>query len=169
MPKVRPKTYPLIPINLTQVVTSDGATLAGVVAEPKGRKKAALIWLHGLTSSFDSGQALMRQLSQACNQRGIGYFKFNTRGHHVVTKDGFGSAYEKFEDCLKDIEAMIALAKQRGYRQIILAGHSTGASKALYYAAKKKNPLIKGLLLTGPASDIAGELKKLASLDSSSD
>lgn len=162
---VRPKLYPLLPVSLTQVTTSDGVDLAGAVVEPKRREKTALVWLHGLTSSFDSGQALMVELSRACVRRGIGYFKFNTRGHHLVdfrrpAKRGFvGSSFEKFPDCLKDIRAVIALAKRRGYRRIILAGHSTGASKALYYAAKTKDRAVKGLLLAGPASDIAGELK----------
>ncbi len=57
---------------------------------------------------------------------------------------------------------MIRLAKRRGYKKIILAGHSTGASKVLYYVVKMHNPSVKAVLLAGPASDIAGELKKLS-------
>jgi pimeloyl-ACP methyl ester carboxylesterase len=58
---------------------------------------------------------------------------------------------------------MIALAWRRGYRRIILAGHSTGASKALYYQWKAKDRRVKGVMLLGPASDIAGELKRVTS------
>lgn len=163
-----PRFSPLVPVRLTHVTTSDGIDLSGVIVEPNGRKKAALIWLHGLTSSFDSGQELMRQLSATCVRRGIGYFKFNTRGHHLVDfgshankKTGLvGATYESFRSCRKDIDAIIRLAKRRGYKKIILAGHSTGASKVLYYTVKVRRPSVKALLLAGPASDIAGELKK---------
>ncbi len=105
----RPRFSPLLPVKLTHVITTDGIDLSGVVVEPRGRKKAALIWLHGLTSSFDSGQELMRQLSAACVRRGIGYFKFNTRGHHLVDfgshtnkKAGLvGATHEPFRGCIK--------------------------------------------------------------------
>ncbi len=162
MPKRRPTFYPLIPVDLTQVTTSDGVTLAGVVVEPKGRKKAALIWLHGLTSSFDGGQELMRQLSAACVQRGIGYFKFNTRGHDIAAhgpKRMIGSAFEKFADSRKDIDAMIALVRRRGYNNIILAGHSTGANKIVYYLYRRQPRNVRGLILVGPVSDIVGQIK----------
>lgn len=166
MSKRRPKTFRLMPVQLTHVLTSDGIDLTGVVVEPSGHKKAALIWLHGLTSSFDSGQELMRQLSASCIRQRIGYFKFNTRGHHLVDygnhrakQQGYiGATHEKFSDTIKDIDAVIALVRRQGYKKIILAGHSTGASKVLYYAVRKKSPRVKALLMAGPASDIAGEL-----------
>lgn len=166
----RTTTYPLIPVHLTQVTTVDGIELAGVVVEPRTRKKrVALIWLHGLTSSFDSGQRLMGELSAYCKGQGIGYFKFNTRGHHLVDYGSsrikrlafVGATHERFQDSLKDIRAVIALAKRRGYRRIILAGHSTGAQKALYYAVRAHDPSVIAVLLAGPASDIAGELQKI--------
>lgn len=167
--KRRPKVFPLVPVHLTHVLTSDGIDLSGVVVEPKGKKRAALIWLHGLTSSYDSGQELIRQLSVACTKLGIGYFKFNTRGHHLVDygnhrakKQGYiGATHEKFSDTMKDIDAIVALTRRRGYSKIILAGHSTGASKVLYYAVRKKDPRMKALLLAGPASDVAGELRTM--------
>ncbi len=142
-------------------MTSDGVILAGAVVEPKGKKKAALIWIHGLTSSYDGGQELMNQLSRACVQQGIGYFKFNTRGHGVVKggKPMQGAALEKFTACIKDIEAVIALAKKRGYNKFILAGHSTGANKVAYYMHKLKPRNVVGVILTGPVSDIVGQYK----------
>lgn len=163
VPKRRPKNSPLIPVRLTQVTTSDGIDLAGVVVEPRGRKRAALIWLHGLTSSFDSGQSLLHLLSQACIKQGIGYFKFNTRGHHIATrsKRGYlGAGFEKFIDSPKDIHAMIGLAGRMGYRKIILAGHSTGANKALYYLSRTRDRRVKALLLAGPGNDIVAELTR---------
>lgn len=158
MTKRKPKFASLIPVQLTQVTTSDGVTLAGIVIEPRGKKMAALIFVHGLTSSFTGGHEHTRLYSDPCNRLGFGFFKFNNRGHDVVSKAGkklAGGGFEKFTDCVKDIDAVIALARRRGYTKIILMGHSTGANKALYYTYRKPKH-IRGLILTGPMSDVAG-------------
>jgi len=44
---------------------------------------------------------------------------------------------------------------------VILAGHSTGANKALHYAARVRDRRVRGLILLGPVSDIAGEMKRI--------
>ena len=103
-------------------------------------------------------------LSMACESAGIGYFKFNTRGHDIASRSGkniIGGGFERFEDCVHDIRAMIRFARTCGYKKIILAGHSTGANKALYYCYKTKDPAIKGLMLLGPISDVAAKKKEL--------
>lgn len=148
----------MIPVLLTKVKTFDKVTLDGIYVPPTHKGKTALIWLHGLTSRFYSGQILIKELSSSCRKNRIGYFKFNTRGHDIVVrgpKHPFGTAFEKFENCIFDIRAIINLAKRKGYRKIILAGHSTGANKALYYLYKTHDRAVKGLMLLGPTSDIA--------------
>jgi len=101
---------------LTRVRTPDGITLEGIVVRPRRRTNTALIWLHGLSSRFSSGQPLMAELAPRLTRAGIGYFKFNTRGHDVINRDlpklgGLGgSAFERFEDCLLDIRAIIRFA-----------------------------------------------------------
>jgi len=120
--------------------------------------------VHGLGSVFSSGQPLIRELSVRLTRAGIGYFKFNTRGHDVVAGRGrtlAGAAFERFRDCVLDLRAVIAFARRRGYRRVILAGHSTGANKVLYYAAKTADRRVTGLILLGPISDIAGEAKRI--------
>jgi pimeloyl-ACP methyl ester carboxylesterase len=56
---------------------------------------------------------------------------------------------------------MIGLAVASGYRRVILAGHSTGANKALHYAARVRDRRVAGLILLGPISDVAGERKRI--------
>lgn len=149
----------MIPVLLTRIKTSDGITLEGIVVPPKKKGRIALIWLHGLTSRFSHGQDLIRALSDLTRKNGIAYFKFNTRGHEIVSrgtkKKLIGGAFEKFEECVRDIDAMIRFAKKLGYKKIILAGHSTGANKTLYYQYKKKNPAVKGIILAGAISDMS--------------
>lgn len=153
----------MIQVYLSRIKTRDGIWLDGIVIEPKRKSKTALIWIHGLGSNFAHGQPLIAAVSNACTRRGIAYFKFNTRGHDIVHRDmpvNQGSGLEKFEACAPDIRAIIGFGRKLGYRKIILAGHSTGANKVLYYQCKTKDPSVKGLLLLGPVSDIAAGRKK---------
>ena len=153
-----------VPVSLVSAVTRDGVSLSGLMAEPARGRKAALVWVHGLGSTFATGQPLIRALSTRLNAAGLGYFKLDTRGHHVVGRAGkrlAGAAFERFEDCVKDIDAMVTLARRAGYRTVILAGHSTGANKVLHYAAKVRDRRVSALILLGPVSDVAGEMKQI--------
>ncbi|MEK9147972.1 MAG: alpha/beta fold hydrolase, partial [Patescibacteria group bacterium] len=154
----------MTPVLLTQVKTRDGMVLDGIVVRPRRKTKTALVWLHGLSSRFSSGQPLIRELSRRSARSGITYLKFSTRGHDIVARDRkrfIGSAFEKFEDCVLDIRAIVNFAKRLGCRNIILAGHSTGANKALYYLYKTRDRSVKGLVLVGPLNDILAESKRI--------
>jgi acetyl esterase/lipase len=153
-----------IPITLVRLRTRDGVWLDGVVAEPARHRGAALIWVHGLGSAFSSGQPLIRELSTRLTAAGVGYLKVNTRGHDVVAGRGArlaGAAFERFTQSVEDIRAMIAFAVRRGFRRVILAGHSTGANKVLHYVARVRDRRVAALILLGPISDIAGEVKRV--------
>jgi alpha-beta hydrolase superfamily lysophospholipase len=155
---------PGVPVSLVSARTRDGVVLAGVMSEPRRRRATALIWVHGLGSTFASGQPLVRALSRRLNAAGIAYLKFDTRGHHVVARAGrrlAGAAFERFGESVNDVRAMIDLARRAGYRRVILAGHSTGANKVLHYMARVRDRRVVGLVLLGPVSDIAGEVKRI--------
>lgn len=154
----------MIPLLLSQIKTKDNILLDGIVSLPSRKTPAALIWLHGLSSNFSRSQKLMREVTAQCRKNGIVYMKFNTRGHDVASrgnKNIIGGGFEKFEECVHDIAAMIRFAKKLGCKRIFLAGHSTGANKALYYMYKRRDPAVKGLLLLGPVSDRAGQMRML--------
>jgi alpha-beta hydrolase superfamily lysophospholipase len=160
----RPAGVAGLPITLVRVRTRDGVWLDGVIAEPRRRRDAALIWVHGLGSTFSSGQLLIHALAGGLTAAGVAYLKLNTRGHGVVTRAGTrlaGAAFERFGESVRDIRAMIALVRRAGYRTVILAGHSTGANKALHYAARTRDRRVRGLILLGPISDVAGEMKRI--------
>src|SRR5258705_1397105 len=153
-----------VPVSLVSARTRDGVVLDGVAAPPPGRRRTALLWVHGLGSTFSAGQPLIRALSARRNAAGIGYLKLNPRGHGVVTRAGTrlaGAAFEDFGESVHDVRAAIALAVASGYRRVILAGHSTGANKVLHYMARSRDRRVAGLILLGPVSDIAGERKRI--------
>lgn len=156
----------MIPVLLTKIKTRDNVLLDGIAVIPRRRTDTALIWIHGLGSSFARGQTLIKELAGQCSRAGIAYFKFNTRGHDIVNRNAlkgtglYGAGFEKFEQSVTDIRAIITYARRLEYRKIILAGHSTGANKALYYLYKTKDPAVKALALLGPVNDIAAGRKR---------
>src|SRR5438552_1763691 len=153
-----------IPVSLAHLETRDGVGLDGVIAEPRGRRRAALVWVHGLGSVFYSGQPLIHEVSTRLNAAAVGYFKFNNRGHGPVARAGrrlAGAAFERFGQSVEDIRAMVTFARARGYRRVILAGHSTGANKVLHYAARARDRRVSGIILLGPISDVAAEAKRV--------
>ncbi|KAF1683523.1 alpha/beta hydrolase [Veillonella sp. R32] len=62
-----------------------------------------------------------------------------------------GSYNERFSYTLEDIAAYIDFAEEQGYKHIILAGHSMGANKVLYYLATTQDKRIEHFLLLSPA------------------
>ena len=153
-----------VPVSLVTARTRDGITLAGLMTEPRRRRGLALIWVHGLGSTFANGQPLIAALARRLGAAGIAYLKLDTRGHHVVARAGTrlaGAAFERFGESVRDLRAMIDLARRAGYPRVILAGHSTGANKVLHYMARTGDRRVAGLVLLGPVSDVAGEMKRV--------
>lgn len=63
-----------------------------------------------------------------------------------------GSWNERFAYTEEDIEAYLSFVKQEGYEHIILAGHSLGANKVIYYLSEHHNPAIEHFFLLSPAN-----------------
>lgn len=148
---------------LIQARTQDGLVLPGVHL-PAPQKRAVLIWVPGLGGAFTSHLARTEQLAKELGRQGVGLGVFNTRGSYTVAhlktaygkshkRIAAGEAFERFADCVLDLDAMVRTMKQFGYRKIFLAGHSTGANKVAYYGARTKQKLA-GTILLGPVSDI---------------
>lgn len=156
----------MIPVHLCRIITKDGIPLEGIAVFPKRKAKTAILWLHGLSSRFSSGMTLMKELSNQTAKNKIGYFKFNSRGHDIAARGKLslvGGGFERFEDCVLDIRAQVRFIKKLGFDRIILAGHSTGANKALYYQSKTRDRAVKGIILIGPISDIVVDVLKKGS------
>lgn len=152
---------------LTEIVTKDKLIHQGIFFRPKKPGKKAILWVHGLTSTFYGGVSIFEAFAETCEDKGIGFASFNNRGHDIVagikkidprepkgyTRVNGGAGYERFEDCVYDIDAGISFFLDNGYNEIVLAGHSTGANKTCYYAATCRDSRIVGIVLAGPMSD----------------
>lgn len=132
---------------LVQVRTKDGVTLHGAhfaptVSNASGRMA---VCVHGTGSNFYSS-TLFDSISDRLLDAGIGVVRINTRGHDGIstaaTVQGgrrIGAAYEIVDECRHDLAAWVDFARDRGAAEVILIGHSMGAVKCLYAAAKNPN------------------------------
>jgi pimeloyl-ACP methyl ester carboxylesterase len=138
---------------LVRFEAADGVPLAGLLYEPPRSTKRAILWLHGGggASVFESRRTNL--LAPVFIAQGAGFFPFNNRGSGIARRAGDdlgGSAFERIRDCVADIDGAIRELWRRGYRDITLAGHSTGANKiAVYDHYKPRNRARRYVLLAG--------------------
>jgi pimeloyl-ACP methyl ester carboxylesterase len=142
---------------LVKFAATDGVELSGLLFEPQRRTRRAAVFLHGTggASIFESNRTNL--LARELTSRGIAWLPFNNRGALLVrwlrgtrraTRGGM--AYERIRDCVHDIDGVARFLRSRGYRELFLIGHSTGANKiAVYDSIKRRNPFRKYVLLAG--------------------
>lgn len=138
---------------LVRFEATDGVALAGVLYAPPRASKRVIVWLHGGggASVFESRRTNL--LAEVFVKRGMAFFPFNNRGSGIVRRAGNdlgGAAFERIRDCVADIDGAIRELWRRGYRDITLAGHSTGANKiAVYDHYKARNRAKRYVLIAG--------------------
>src|SRR3954454_1357462 len=149
---------------LVRFEATDGVALAGVLYEPRRASKRVIVWLHGGggASIFESRRTNL--LAATFIERGIAFFPFNNRGSGIVRRAGKnlgGSAFERIRDCVADIDGAIRELWRRGYRDITLAGHSTGANKIAVYDHYKPRNRARRYVLLGGGDDTGWLYKEL--------
>lgn len=145
------------PEPLTRVVrfeATDGASLAGLLYEPKRATARAAIWLHGTGGASVFESARTNLLASELTGAGIAFFPFNNRGatlmRHLQGKPRGGMAYERIRECVFDIDGALRELWRRGYRDFTLIGHSTGANKiAVYDHYTPRNRVKRYVLIAG--------------------
>lgn len=158
------RNAPEPPTRLIRFDATDGAPLAGLLYEPKRATTRAAIFLHGTGGSnvFESRRS--NAFAAELTARGFAYFPFNNRGSDVMRRlgDGFGgSAYEEIRDCVFDIDGAVRELRRRGYRDLTLIGHSTGANKIAVYDGRKRRNFVKRYVLLAGGDDTGGIYDRL--------
>ena len=156
----------MTPCHVVGIVTPKRFFLRGLWFGPK-RPKRVIIWVHGLGSSMFSKLSIVEKLVDPKTA----VLVFNNRGHDKVSRLAradekkigkthlAGAAHEVFTDCVDDIQGAVNFAKRQGAKETFLIGHSTGCQKSIYWASKKKDRAVKGIILLGPVSDWSTEMK----------
>lgn len=134
-----------------QVKTRDGLWLYGLFLQ-SNKRDTVFINIHGTASNFYE-EYFIEVLTGRFLQEGIAMLSTNNRGAGVY--DAYqksGAAVERFEDCIKDIDAWIEFVIKEGYKKIILSGHSLGTEKVVYYMSNGEYAdKVKAVVLLAPA------------------
>jgi pimeloyl-ACP methyl ester carboxylesterase len=147
-------------VELMYVEREDGLGLEGAMMHPQDnalRKKIAILWFHGNTSRFYDLPYihLGRELAEG---HGYAFITCNTHGHDVTSviwgpqgeATPGGACWERFDEVPLDIAPWIELALERGFNGVVLAGHSFGANKVVYYAAQTQDDRVMGVIAASP-------------------
>jgi pimeloyl-ACP methyl ester carboxylesterase len=140
---------------LVHVRTSDGILNGGAVIAPRDQsaKPIAVIWIHGSTANFYEPTYV--RIARELAARRFTTILGNTRMHdlgNVATppeeKRIRGGAYWGVPSKqVHDLAAWIGFAQERGFKQVVLVGHSAGAPAVQSYQAEKQDERVVGLVL----------------------
>lgn len=156
-------------VSTHRIYTEDNIELFGLLYEPDSKSNTVLIHVHGMAGNFYEN-LFIDHIAKTLTDNGISFFTFNNRGCEYIkdlykVKDGkrsivrIGDTFEKFEDCLLDIDAAILFVKGVDYSSIHLSGHSLGAPKVAYYGAERADDL-SSIIFMSPADMVGLALKE---------
>ena len=162
-------TYTRMQGELISFEAADKLELEGMLCAPT-RSKTCLVHVHGMTDNF-YGLWLVDNLMHAAFRNEMSFFSFNNRGHGTITVFSklkqhltfrtIGTSFENFKDCVLDIDAALKMLRERGYKNFILSGQSTGCQKIAYYQSRRNPRSVRGLIFLGPSDDYNWQIKML--------
>jgi len=142
-----------------RIYTEDKIELHGLLYEPDSETKTVVAQVHGMGGNFYQDN-FFDASAKVLSENNIAFSPFNNRGNGLITtfkkfnKDidyiRFGTARERFKDCILDIKAHLDFLENQGFTNIHFCGHSLGASKVVYYQAKTQDKRVKSLILLSP-------------------
>lgn len=144
------------------VPTARGSVLNGVLFRPQEKRTAdtVMIAITGIHGNFYSNP-FYYNIGDTLNGGGIDFVYAQTNNAFgeiktVNVKTGkqekIGSWNERFSYTDEDIEAYLSFAEKEGYKHIILAGHSLGANKVIYYLSRHHESTVEHFFLLSPAN-----------------
>lgn len=141
------------------VETKRGTVLNGVLFNIEGAD-TVLIAITGIHGNFYSNP-FYYNIGYTLNEGGIDFIYAQTNDafgeiQTINVKTGkeeiIGSWNEDFNFTDEDIEAYLDYAEQKGYKHIILAGHSLGANKIIYYLSRNHDKRVEHFIFLSPAN-----------------
>ena len=141
------------------VETRRGTILNGVLFD-SGKKNAVVIAITGIHGNFYSNP-FYYNIGDALSAHGIDFIyaqtndafgEIETFNAKTREKEIIGSWNERFSYTDEDIDAYLDFAA-KNYRHVILAGHSLGANKVIYYLSKNHDEKrVEHFILMSPAN-----------------
>lgn len=144
------------------VPTKRGVVLSGVLFRPRQERTTdtVMIAITGIHGNYYSNP-FYYNIGDTLNAGGIDFIYAQTndafgqiQAVNVNTgkEELIGSWNERFSYTDEDIDAYLTFAQREGYRHIILAGHSLGANKVIYYLSRHHDERVEHFFLLSPAN-----------------
>ena len=144
------------PEQLVRIQAKDGFPNGGVIYTPPKNvaKPIAIIWIHGWGTNFYSPSYVM--IGRSLAERGYTTIAGNTRMHDLGNVEyivGYigekriraGGYWGVASEQVRDIAAWIDFAEDRGFKEVVLVGHSAGWAAVTQYQAEKQDPRVVGV------------------------
>lgn len=145
-----------------EIITKQNIKLNGCLS--KNNNKKCILYVPGLNGNiFES--MFPRKIGEESIKQGYDFlFSHNQGSFQIInlpymSSDGnaksitTGAAFEKFEDCLYDIDAWIKYLEIK-YDEIILISHSLGCNKIVYYLNHNMSNKITNIILLAPQDNV---------------
>ena len=144
------------------VATKRGVVLNGVLFRSQEEKTAdtVMIAITGIHGNFYSNP-FYYNIGDTLNSADIDFIyaqtndafgQLKTVNVNTGKEELIGSWNERFSYTDEDIDAYLSFAEQEGYEHIILAGHSLGVNKVIYYLSRHHDPRVERFFLLSPAN-----------------
>jgi len=147
------------PEQLVYVRSDDDVVDAGAMFIPpkQAAKSIAIVWIHGWGANFYYPTYVM--IGRALAERGYTCITANTRMHDIGFNIGEtetmrirgGGYWGVPSEQVRDLAAWIDFAADRGFKRVVLVGHSAGWAAVRLYQSEKKDSRVVGLVLASGA------------------
>ena len=151
-----------------KIETLRGTLLDGVLFSAEKKADTVMIAITGIHGNFYSNP-FYYNIGNTLAAAGIDFIYaqtndafglIRTMNAHTGQEELIGSWNERFALAQEDVAAYIDYAEREGYRHIVLAGHSLGANKVIYYLSRGctevhgglNDPRVEHFLLLSPAN-----------------
>ena len=155
---------------LVRINSIDWIEQPGILYTPDEGTNKIVIHVHGLNGNFYENR-FIDILAGSYTEKNYAFLTFNNRGRGFITElikwNDFvviGGCFERFKDCILDIQWVVNWVEEKGYNEIVLEGHSYWCNKVLYYYNNTRDDNIQQIVLLAPC-DIPSEFKKFLSED----
>ena len=147
------------PEELVYVRSSDDIIDGGAIFMPPNRsaKPIAIIWIHGWGVNFYYPTYV--QTGRATAALGYAFISANTRMHDLGNVAGWrggkrirgGGYWGVADEEVRDLAAWVDFAEERGFKKVILVGHSAGWAAVRSYQAEEQDSRVVGVVLASGA------------------
>jgi pimeloyl-ACP methyl ester carboxylesterase len=159
VPGVEGITAGKFPEELVYVRSQDDIVNVGAMFTPPKdlAKSIAVIWIHGWGVNFYYPTYVM--IGRALAERAYTCITANTRMHDLGNVAGWrgekrirgGGYWGVASDEVRDLAAWIDFAEHRGFKKVVLVGHSAGWAAVRRYQAEEHDGRVAGLVLASGA------------------